>query len=74
MLFDHAESEARAARRGLCSDADPIPPWEWRKIDLAKRYCNTCHVPYREEKLKFSVKKSSHQNVLQIIDLEIFIF
>lgn len=25
-----AESEARAARRGLWADADPMPPWEWR--------------------------------------------
>lgn len=25
------EQEARAARRGLWADADPVPPWEWRK-------------------------------------------
>lgn len=25
-----AESEAKAARRGLWADADPMPPWEWR--------------------------------------------
>lgn len=25
-----AESEAKAARRGLWVDADPTPPWEWR--------------------------------------------
>lgn len=25
------EAEARAARRGLWSDPDPIPPWEWRR-------------------------------------------
>lgn len=24
------EAEAKAARRGLWSDPDPIPPWEWR--------------------------------------------
>ena len=30
-LYDFAESEARAARRGLWSDAVPIPPWDWRK-------------------------------------------
>lgn len=24
------EQEARAARRGLWSDAEPVPPWEWR--------------------------------------------
>ena len=24
------EAEARAARRGLWADANPIPPWEWR--------------------------------------------
>lgn len=30
-LYDFAESEARAAKRGLWRDAEPIPPWEWRK-------------------------------------------
>lgn len=25
-----AETEARAARRGLWSDPEPMPPWEWR--------------------------------------------
>jgi len=24
------QDEARAARRGLWTDADPVPPWEWR--------------------------------------------
>ena len=26
-----AERSARAARRGLWADADPMPPWEWRR-------------------------------------------
>ena len=26
-----AEDEARAAKKGLWSDGDPVPPWEWRK-------------------------------------------
>lgn len=30
-LYDFAESEARAARRGLWRDAAPIPPWAFRK-------------------------------------------
>ena len=25
------QDEARSARRGLWADADPVPPWEWRK-------------------------------------------
>jgi micrococcal nuclease len=25
------EMEARAARRGLWADREPVPPWEWRK-------------------------------------------
>ena len=35
--YDHnarlarAEEEARAAKKGLWSDGDPVPPWEWRK-------------------------------------------
>lgn len=27
------EEEARAAQRGLWSDPEPVPPWEWRKRD-----------------------------------------
>jgi endonuclease YncB( thermonuclease family) len=30
--FIAAETEARAARRGLWADKDPVPPWEWRKM------------------------------------------
>ena len=26
-----AENEARSARRGLWQDADPVPPWDWRR-------------------------------------------
>jgi endonuclease YncB( thermonuclease family) len=29
-LYDFAEKEARAARRGLWADADPMPPWDFR--------------------------------------------
>lgn len=29
------EAEARAARRGLWADRDPIPPWEWRNAPAA---------------------------------------
>lgn len=28
--YVQAEAEARAARRGLWSDPQPVPPWEWR--------------------------------------------
>ena len=30
-LYEAAESDARAGRRGLWREADPIPPWEFRK-------------------------------------------
>lgn len=30
------EAEARAARRGLWADPNPVPPWEWRKAKKAK--------------------------------------
>ncbi|UUZ77399.1 thermonuclease family protein [Polaromonas sp. P1(28)-13] len=30
-LYDFAESEAKASRRGLWRDVAPIPPWDWRK-------------------------------------------
>jgi endonuclease YncB( thermonuclease family) len=26
-----AEKAAQAARRGLCSDPQPVPPWEWQR-------------------------------------------
>lgn len=32
-----AEADARAARRGLWADARPVPPWEWRAGEKARR-------------------------------------
>jgi hypothetical protein len=29
--YESAESEARTAKRGLWADANPIPPWDFRK-------------------------------------------
>jgi endonuclease YncB( thermonuclease family) len=29
-LYDAAEDDAKAARRGLWRDAEPVPPWEFR--------------------------------------------
>jgi endonuclease YncB( thermonuclease family) len=31
------EAEARQARRGLWSQADPVAPWEWRRREEARR-------------------------------------
>jgi endonuclease YncB( thermonuclease family) len=28
--YRDAQEEAKAARIGLWSDSDPVPPWEWR--------------------------------------------
>lgn len=36
-LYLQAEREARDARRGLWSDPDPVPPWDWRKMRRAPR-------------------------------------
>jgi len=30
-VYAQVEQGAQAARRGLWQDADPVPPWEWRK-------------------------------------------
>jgi len=30
-LYELAENDARAAKRGLCADPQPVPPWEWRR-------------------------------------------
>jgi hypothetical protein len=32
-----AEAEARAEKRGLCADPQPMPPWEWRRIQREKQ-------------------------------------
>jgi endonuclease YncB( thermonuclease family) len=31
VAYEAAEDKARLRRVGLWSDADPVPPWEWRK-------------------------------------------
>jgi len=31
VVLDAAERNARAARRGLWADAEPVPQWGWRK-------------------------------------------
>lgn len=30
-VYADSENEARAARRGLWADAEPVPPWEFRR-------------------------------------------
>lgn len=32
-----AETEARAASRGLWADKSPVPPWEWRRTEADRR-------------------------------------
>ena len=32
-----AERDARAARRGLWADPEPVPPWEWRATEKARK-------------------------------------
>ncbi|OAI43883.1 hypothetical protein AYO43_09755 [Nitrospira sp. SCGC AG-212-E16] len=31
-VLEGLENEARAGRKGLWADRQPVPPWEWRKI------------------------------------------
>lgn len=31
LTYDKAEEAARAARKGLWLDREPVPPWEWRR-------------------------------------------
>ena len=35
------EDEARAAKRGLWADKEPIPPWDWRKQEKERRKAKT---------------------------------
>ena len=34
--YAQAEVDARSAKRGLWKDADPVPPWDWRKRQKKK--------------------------------------
>ena len=34
-LYAQAEAETREEKRGLWVDADPVPPWEWRKSRIS---------------------------------------
>jgi endonuclease YncB( thermonuclease family) len=36
-VLEAAERNARAARRGLWADAQPVPPWEWRASGNKRR-------------------------------------
>jgi endonuclease YncB( thermonuclease family) len=36
-VLEKLETEARTARRGLWSDPQPVPPWEWRKLKQGAR-------------------------------------
>lgn len=38
--YEFAEMEAKAKRAGLWADAEPTPPWEWRKAKRGKRAVN----------------------------------
>ena len=31
-LYAQAEDEARATKKGLWQDKNPMPPWEWRRL------------------------------------------
>jgi hypothetical protein len=31
MVLEGLEKEARAGKKGLWADPQPVPPWEWRK-------------------------------------------
>jgi len=35
--LQRAEDDARAAGNGLWADREPVPPWEWRKLDKDER-------------------------------------
>jgi endonuclease YncB( thermonuclease family) len=36
-MLQKLEAEARDAKRGLWADKNPIPPWEWRRIQRGRR-------------------------------------
>jgi endonuclease YncB( thermonuclease family) len=36
LVYRDEEESAKARRVGLWKDAEPVPPWEWRKGDRVK--------------------------------------
>jgi endonuclease YncB( thermonuclease family) len=36
-MLERLEAEARETKRGLWGDNNPIPPWEWRRIQRGRR-------------------------------------
>lgn len=44
--LERLEQEARAGRRGLWSDADPVAPWEWRlQVRAARNLRRPVRIP-----------------------------
>lgn len=39
MRYANLEAEARSARRGIWSDASPLPPWDCRRLRKEKHSC-----------------------------------
>lgn len=35
--YESAEADARINRRELWTDPRPVPPWDWRRVELRKR-------------------------------------
>ncbi len=33
-MLKQLEAEARQAKRGLWADPSPVPPWEWRRLNV----------------------------------------
>jgi endonuclease YncB( thermonuclease family) len=46
------EGEARAARRGLWTDPNPQPPWEWRK-GRTRTEAQKAGIPWQDEARRF---------------------
>jgi endonuclease YncB( thermonuclease family) len=36
-VLEGLEHEARAGRKGLWADPQPVPPWEWRRLKVQDR-------------------------------------
>jgi endonuclease YncB( thermonuclease family) len=36
LILRDLEQDARAAKVGLWADSKPVPPWEWRKLQMAR--------------------------------------
>jgi endonuclease YncB( thermonuclease family) len=65
LLLKKLENEARAARRGLWSQPNPVPPWEFRKLDTTDEVAEN---DSNEKMITSSTKTDEIKCKIKIVD------